>query len=319
MIKLTVLDGHAANPGDLSWGIFKKISQLTVYERTPPSLVVERIADSDAIILNKISITDKILEQCPNLKYIGVAATGYNVVDIKAAVKHGVTVTNIPAYSTDSVAQHVFAFILNFTNRVSEHAKSVNEGDWIKCPDFCYWLDSLSELTRKTMGIFGFGSIGRKVAEIAHAFGMKVLIHTHSPSSFTGKEKSVSTEELFSKSDFISLHAPLTDETKEVINSKTLSLMKKTAYIINTARGGLVNEEAVKKALETEQIAGYAADVLVSEPMDKNCPLYGVKNCVLTPHIAWAPKETRQRLLNTVFENLKEFLEGHPQNVVSVL
>ncbi len=317
MIKLTVLDGHAANPGDLSWDIFKDIAQLTVYERTPQNLVIERIADSDAIILNKIQITEEILNSCPKLKYIGVAATGYNVVDTNSCREHGVTVTNIPSYSTDSVAQHVFAFILNFTNRVSVHSISVNNGDWIKNPDFCYWLNPLQELNGKTLGIYGFGSIGQKVAQIAHAFGMKVIISVHNSNSFTGKEETVALNELFSSSDFLTLHAPLTNETSQVVNKNTLSLMKKTAYIINTARGGLVNENDIKYFLENNLIAGFAADVINEEPMSKTCPLFNVKNCVLTPHIAWAPKETRQRLLGILHENLKSFLSGKPVNVVN--
>lgn len=317
MIKLTVLDGHAANPGDLSWEPFKKISELTVYERTPENLVISRIADSDAIILNKISITPQVLESCPSLKYIGVAATGFNVVDIKAARDHGVTVTNIPSYSTDSVAQHVFSFILNFTNRVSEHSLSVNNGDWIKSPDFCYWLNPLTELKGKTLGILGFGSIGQKTAQIAHAFGMNVIICTHTPSSYTGNEKTVSLKELFSQSDFITLHTPLTPETSQVVNKSTLSLMKKSAYLINTARGGLVNEKDLRDFLDSKKIAGYAADVLLHEPMDKDCPLYKAENCVLTPHIAWAPLETRQRLFDILYSNLNAFLNGEKQNIVN--
>ena len=317
MIKITVLDGYAANPGDLSWDVFKDFAELTVYDRTPPELVVERIGNAEAIFLNKVNITRQIIEKCPNLKYIGVLATGYNVVDTKAAREAGITVTNIPAYSTDSVAQHVFALILNFTNLVEQHSRSVHDGDWIKSPDFCYWKSPLTELKGKTLGIFGFGSIGQKVAEIAYAFGMNVIIHVHSEKSFKGNEKAVSKEELFAESDFLTLHAPMTEETAGLINAGTLSKMKKTAVIINTARGGLVNEADLRSALQNGRIAGYAADVIATEPMAEDCPLFKAKNCVLTPHIAWAPLEARKRLFEIARENLKAFIAGKPVNVVN--
>lgn len=317
MIKLTVLDGHAANPGDLSWDSFKEIADVTVYDRTPPEKVVERIGDSEAIFLNKVQITKEIISQCPSLKYIGVIATGYNVVDIKAAREKGIIVTNIPAYSTDAVAQHVFAFILNFTNLVYQHSQTVKNGDWIKSADFCYWNSPLTELTGKTLGIYGFGSIGQKVAKIAHAFGMNVIIHVHSEKSFTGGEKTVTLEELFQQSDYLSLHAPMTEETAGIICSKNLSKMKKQAIIINTARGGLIIEEDLKNALNSDTISGYAADVVLQEPMAKDCPLLTAKNCVITPHIAWAPRETRQRLFGIALNNLKAYIDGKPQNVVN--
>ncbi len=316
-MKITILDGFGVNPGDVTWEKISQFGEITVYDRTPKEKVVERIADSEIVLLNKINITKEILDSCPKLKYIGVLATGFNVVDVKAAREHGVTVTNIPSYSTDSVAQHVFAFILNFTNLVKEHSDSVHSGDWIKCPDFCYWLSPLTELSGKTLGIYGFGHIGQKVAQIAHAFGMNVLVHVHSEKSFSGSEKTVSTEELFRESDFISLHAPLTDETKNLVNEKILSLMKATAYLINTARGGMVVETDLRKALEEKKIAGYAADVLLSEPMDSASPLYKAPNCVITPHIAWAPRETRLRLLDIAAGNIKAFIDGNPVNVVS--
>ena len=316
-MKITVLDGHAANPGDLSWNEFKKFGDFHYFDRTPPELVIDRINDSDAVFLNKIVITDEILSHCPSLKYIGVLATGYNVVDIEACRKRGITVTNIPSYSTSSVSQHVFAFILNFTNQVQQHSQSVHAGGWIKSSDFCYWNSPLSELEGKTLGIFGFGSIGRKVAQIAHAFGMNVIICVHSPSSFTGGEKTVSFDELLSQSDFITLHAPLTPETDRIINKESLSKVKKSAYIINTARGGLVDENAVKEALTEGKIAGYAADVILQEPMNENCPLLNAPNCILTPHIAWAPLETRQRLFDIAIDNLKSYLNGTPKNEVT--
>lgn len=315
MIKLTILDGHAVNPGDLSWDMFKEFADVTVYERTPQEMLIDRIGNSDAIFLNKINITEEVLAACPNLKYIGVLATGYNVIDLDAARKRNIIVTNIPAYSTDSVAQHVFALILHFTNHVAIHNDSVSKGEWVTCPDFCYWNKSLIELNGKTLGIFGYGNIGKKVVQIAQAFGMKVICCTRTQKP--GMPESVSFEELLKRSDFISLHAPLTEQTKNIINKDSLKLMKKSAYLINTARGGFVVEQDLADALNSDLIAGYAADVAGSEPMDKDCPLLSAKNCVITPHIAWAPLETRSRLQGIALENLKGFLNGKPVNVVS--
>lgn len=315
MIKLTILDGHAVNPGDLSWDIFKEIADVTVYERTPNEQLIERIGNSDAIFLNKINITEEILDKCPNLKYIGVLATGYNVIDIAATKKHGIVVTNIPSYSTDSVAQHVFSFILNFTNQVYNHNLSVKNGDWIKCPDFCYWNDSLIELKGKTLGIFGYGNIGQKVCEIGKAFGMDIICCTRTQKN--NMPKNVSWEELLKCSDFLTLHAPLTPSTQNIINKNSLKLMKKSAYLINTARGGLVVEEDLKEALNSNLIAGYAADVICEEPMIKNNPLLNAKNCIITPHIAWAPLETRTRLQSIAFENLQSWINGNIKNQVN--
>lgn len=315
MIKLTILDGHAVNPGDLSWDSFKEFADITVYERTPSNQIINRIGDSDAIFLNKINITEEIFSACPNLKYIGVLATGYNVIDLEAAKRHNVIVTNIPSYSTDSVAQHVFSFILHFTNHVALHNDSVQNGDWVKSPDFCYWNNSLIELSGKTLGIFGLGSIGTKVCKIAQAFGMNVIACTR-----TAKNdicENIGFEELLKRSDFLSLHAPLTELTKNIINKQTLSLMKKSSYLINTARGGFIVEQDLCDALNDNVISGYAADVVLEEPMNKNNPLLNAKNCVITPHIAWAPKETRQRLQGIALENLKAYLNGKPINVVS--
>lgn len=315
MIKLTILDGHAVNPGDLSWDMFKGFADVTVYERTPQNQVIERIGNSDAIFLNKIQITEEVFSSCPNLKYIGVLATGYNVIDLEAARKHNVIVTNIPAYSTDSVAQHVFALILHFTNHVSIHNNSVQNGDWVKCPDFCYWNKSLLELNGKTLGIFGYGNIGKKVSQIGEAFGMKVICCTRTAKA--GMPEQVSFEELLKRSDFISIHAPLTDKTSNLINSETLKLIKPTAYLINTARGGFIDEQALREALDNDKLAGYAGDVVSEEPMKAENPLLGAKNCIITPHIAWAPLETRTRLQGIALENLKAYLNGKPQNVVS--
>ena len=315
MIKLTILDGHAVNPGDLPWNFLKKYADITIYERTPQEEVVKRIGNSDAIFLNKIQITEEILSACPNLKYIGVLATGYNVIDLEAARKRGIIVTNIPAYSTDSVAQHVFSFILYFTNQVAQHSESVMKGDWVKCPDFCYWNSSLSELTGKTLGIFGYGHIGSRVAQIAKAFGMKVICCTRTPKA--DMPEMVDFETLLRCSDYLTLHAPLTEQTKNIINKDSLALMKKTAYLINTARGGFVVEKDLADCLNAGGIAGFAADVLLQEPMAKDNPLLGAKNCLITPHIAWAPYETRKRLQGIAEENLKAWLDGKPVNVVS--
>ena len=315
MIKLTILDGHAVNPGDLPWSFLDGLVEYKVYERTAPEQVIERIGNSDAIFLNKIQITKEIFDACPNLKYIGVLATGYNVIDLESAKKHGVTVTNIPAYSTDSVAQHVFAFILYFTNQVAQHSASVMSGDWVKCRDFCFWNGSLSELAGKTLGIFGYGHIGSRVAQIGKAFGMNVICCTRTPKA--GMPTLVSFEELLKCSDFLTLHAPLTPQTTNIINKESLSLMKPTAYLINTARGGFIVEQDLADCLNNSGIAGYAADVLLQEPMAENCPLLNAKNCVITPHIAWAPRETRKRLQGIAEENLKSWLSGNPINVVN--
>ncbi len=330
-MKITVLDGYGLNPGDVSWDSIKALAdEFTVYDRTPQNLVAERIGESEIILLNKVFITKEIVECCPRLRYIGVLATGYNVVDIKACHEKEITVTNIPSYSTNAVAQHVFAFILYFTNRVALHSESVHAGKWISNPDFCYWLSPLTELSGKTLGIFGFGHIGQKVAEIALSFGMNVIVCAHSKESFEKNLKSlqvadakksevslVSIEELFAQSDFLSLHAPLTPETTELVNEKTLALMKPSAILINTARGGMICEQAVRNALDNKKIAGYAADVLLKEPMSAENPLYKAPNCVITPHLAWAPRETRERLLAIEVENIKAFLAGKPINVVN--
>ena len=315
MIKLTILDGHAVNPGDLPWTFLDGIVDYNVYERTSPEEVIDHIGNSDAVFLNKIQITKEIFDACPNLKYIGVLATGYNVIDLESARAHGVTVTNIPAYSTESVAQHVFSFILYFTNQVAQHSASVMAGDWVKCRDFCFWNGSLSELSGKTFGIFGYGNIGKKVCELGRAFGMNVICCTRTPKE--GMPEQVSFEELLKRSDFLTLHAPLTEQTKNIINKDSLSLMKKSAYLINTARGGFVVEQDLADCLNNDGIAGYAADVLLQEPMAADCPLLKAKNCVITPHIAWAPRETRKRLQGIAEENLKAWIAGNPINVVS--
>lgn len=314
-MKLTILDGHAVNPGDLPWDDFSQLAEVTIHERTSKEQIISRIGNSDAILLNKVKITDEIISACPNLKYIGVLATGYNVIDLKSAKAHNIVVTNIPAYSTDSVAQHVFSFILHFTNQIDVHNQSVQNGDWIRNPDFCYWKTPLMELNGKTLGVFGYGNIGKKVTSIAKAFGMNVICCTRTPRE--NMPEQVSFEEMMAKSDFITLHAPLTELTQNVINKESLSLMKKSAYLINTARGGFIVEQDLADALNNEKIAGFAADVLLEEPMSVDSPLLGAKNCIITPHIAWAPFETRKRLQEIAFNNLKSWCEGKPVNVVN--
>ena len=313
-MKLTVLDGYALNPGDLSWDSFTKYADVTVFERTPQELAVEHIGNSDAILLNKVKITSDILSKCTNLKYIGVLATGYNVIDVDAVKKAGICATFIPDYSTNAVAQHVCALITYVTNHVAVHNESVINGDWTKNPDFCYWKKPLIELCGKTLGILEYGKIGRQTAKIAEAFGMNVIVCPHKITPEI--ENFVNFDSLLKKSNFISLHVPLTEETEEIIDSSAISKMKDGAYIINTARGGLINENDMRAALDSGKIGGYAADVLLHEPMNSDCPLLNAPNCVLTPHIAWAPPETRARLLKIAVENFASYLEGNVQNSI---
>ena len=302
------------NPGDLSWDSFTKYADVTVFERTPQELAVEHIGNSDAILLNKVKITSDILSKCTNLKYIGVLATGYNIIDVDAVKKAGICATFIPDYSTNAVAQHVFALITYFTNHVAVHNESVINGDWTKNPDFCYWKKPLIELCGKTLGILGYGKIGRQTAKIAEAFGMNVIVCPHKITPEI--ENFVNFDSLLKKSNFISLHVPLTEETEEIIDSSAISKMRDGAYIINTARGGLINENDMRAALDSGKIGGYAADVLLHEPMNSDCPLLNAPNCVLTPHIAWAPPETRARLLKIAVENFASYLEGNVQNSI---
>lgn len=315
-MKIVILDGNALNPGDLSWDGFEQLGDVTLFDRTPKDLVVSRIGDAEILITNKVTITREILNQCPNLKYIGVLATGYNIIDTKACTEKSIVVTNIPSYSTSAVAQAVFAYILEYTNGVHSHNTSVQKGDWCTSKDFCYWTHPLIELANKTIGIIGYGSIGQQVAKIATAFGMEVLAYSRTPSKITAPAKNVSLEFLLQNADFISLHAPLTPETTHLINEDTLKLVKKGSMLINTARGPLVDEVAVAKALKSGNLSAFAADVLSTEPMTKDCPFLGCKNTIITPHVAWAGFETRQRLMNIAVDNLKAFLSGKPQNQV---
>ena len=317
-MKIIVLDGYGLNPGDLSWSGMEALGELTVYDRTSPSELLERSADAEVLITNKTLITAEDMSALPQLKYIGVLATGYNVVDIDAAKSHGIVVTNIPAYSTSSVAQMVFAHLLNITQRVGYYADENKQGRWTKSADFCYWDTPLMELDGKKMGIVGFGNIGQATARIAQAFGMEVCVVTSKEqSSLPVGMKKMELDELFTSCDVVSLHCPLTPTTKEMVNANRLKLMKPQAILINTGRGPLVNEQDLADALNEGRIAGAGLDVLSVEPSQKDNPLLSAKNCFITPHIAWATKEARIRLMNIAVENLKAYQEGHIINNVA--
>lgn len=317
-MEIRVLDGYCLNPGDLSWNDMAGLGNLKVYDRTSPSELLERAAGAEVLITNKTIISAETMEALPMLKYIGVLATGYNVVDIEAAKKRGIIVTNIPAYSTESVAQMVFAHLLNITQRVGHYASMNKQGDWAKQVDFCYWDTNLVELHDKSMGIVGYGNIGQATARIALAFGMKVRVYTSKKQSELpeGIQK-MELEELFKTSDVVSLHCPLTTNTKEMVNAARLKTMKPTAILINTGRGPLVNEQDLADALNSGIIAGAGIDVLSLEPPTSDNPLLSARNCFITPHIAWATKEARIRLMNIAVSNLKGFIEGKIINNVA--
>lgn len=317
-MKIVVLDGYSLNPGDLSWEAVESVGSLTVYPRTQASDVVGRCGGADAVLTNKVHITADVIRQLPQLKYVGVLATGYNVVDIGAAREHGICVTNIPAYSTDSVAQMTFAHILNIMNRVAHYAAQNSKGRWAVNEDFCYWDTPLQELAGKTMGIVGLGNIGMKVAHIAQQFGMDVFAHTskHSAALPAGIQKTT-LEGLLGVSDVLSLHCPLTDSTRGMINADAIGRMKTGAILINTGRGALVDEAAVAAALHSGQLGGYGADVLCEEPPSADNPLFSAPNAFVTPHIAWASYEARMRLMRIAADNLVAFAKGVPINVVT--
>lgn len=317
-MKIVVLDGYALNPGDLSWNEMGKLGELTVHERTFPNELLERAYDAEVLITNKTLITAANMDALPHLKYIGVLATGYNVVDIEAAKKHQIVVTNIPAYSTSSVAQLVFAHLLNITQRVDYYTKENKKGRWTNNSDFCYWDTNLIELSGKKMGVVGLGNIGQATASIAHAFGMKVYAYTSkSQSMLPAYIQKIELDELFSVCDVISLHCPLTKETQEMVNAKRIKTMKPTAIIINTGRGALINEKDLADALNNEYIYAAGLDVLSSEPPLPDNPLLSARNCFITPHIAWATVEARSRLMNIAVNNLKNYMEGNVINNVA--
>ena len=317
-MKIVILDGYTANPGDMSWKELEELGTLTVYDRTRPEETVARAADAEIVLTNKVVISREVMAQLPQLKYIGVLATGYNVVDIEAAHERGIIVTNVPAYSTESVAQMVFAHLLTVTNRTEHYALQNRQGRWTKNPDFCYWDFPHLELAGKTIGIVGLGNIGRRVAEIALAFGMQVKALTSKSANVlpTGVEKA-NLEELLATSDIISLHCPLTDTTRHLINRDTLSVMRPSAILINTGRGPLVDDQAVASALAEGKLAAFCADVLTEEPPKADNPLLSQPNAFITPHIAWATEEARSRLLQIAISNVEAFLNAKPQNVVS--
>ena len=317
-MKIVVLDGYGLNPGDLSWDAVSQLGELTVYDRTSSEEVIERSAGAEAILTNKTVITAEIMEALPDLKYIGVLATGYNVVNVSAAREKGIVVTNIPAYSTPSVAQMVFAHILNIAQQVQHHSEEVRKGRWTNNADFCFWDTPLIELREKKIGLVGLGHTGFNTARIAIGFGMQVTAYTSKSSLQLPPEiKKRTLDELFSECDIVSLHCPLTDETKELVNAERLRLMKPTAILINTGRGPLVNEQDLADALNAGKLYAAGLDVLSSEPPKADNPLFTARNCYITPHIAWASLEARTRLMDILVENIKAFQAGKPVNNVA--
>jgi glycerate dehydrogenase len=316
-MKIVVLDAFAMNPGDLSWEQLKNIGDTEIYDRSLPEESIKRVADAEIILTNKALINKNIIEAAPKLKYIGVMATGYNVVDITEAHKRNIIVTNVPAYSTASVAQLTFAFILELSNHTALYAQSVKNGDWVRSKDFSYHLKPIMELQNKTLGIIGFGQIGQNVATMALAFGMKVISsHKHPERDKMEGVAFVDEKTCFTEADIVSLHCPLNQDNFEFVNKQLLASMKPKTFLINTSRGGLVNENDLAEALNHEIIAGAALDVLSTEPPSANNPLLHAKNCLINPHVAWATFESRTRLMKTVVNNVKAFLEGKPENVV---
>lgn len=315
--NLVVLDGFTLNPGDLSWQSIEAFGKCDIFDRTTPQEIIPRCKNADIALTNKVIFDKNIIGQLPKLKYIAVTATGYNVVDVDAAKEHRILVSNIPAYSTDSVAQMVFAHILNITQNVAHFNQTVQDGKWVNSKDFCYWDIPLVELSGKTIGIIGFGRIGQKVAQIAHSFGMKILVNTRTVKNKSKNLTFIEPPELFKQSDFISLHCPLTPQTDQIINKENISLMKNGSVIINTGRGGLINEADLANALNNNKIAAACLDVLSTEPPQKDNPLLKARNCFITPHIAWATTSSRQRLMEIVTKNIQTFIDGNPQNIVN--
>lgn len=317
-MNIVVLDGYTLNPGDLSWDELKRLGACECYDRTPPEQVVQRAAAAEIILTNKTIVNRGHLQELPRLKYIGVLATGYNNVDTAAARERGIPVTNVPTYGTRSVAQATFALLLELTQHVAHHAQTVRDGRWTKSLDFCYWDYPLIELADQTIGVVGYGRIGQAVGELALAFGMKLLVNTDPPSPpINGQETFVPLERLFRESDVVTLHCPLTEQTRKLINAERLAWMKPTAFLLNTSRGPLVDEPALAQALNTGRLAGAGLDVLAIEPPTADNPLVRAKNCFVTPHIAWATRAARARLLQTAVDNVKSYLTGKLQNVVN--
>ncbi len=314
-MKIIITDGYTLNPGDISWAAFEKIGNVECFERTTAVETIARTFGADIIITNKTIINEDVINSAGHLKLIAVTATGYNNVDIEAAKKRKISVCNVPGYGTQSVAQHTFALLLELTNSIGPNAASVAKGQWHTAKDWCYTVKPIIELSGKTIGIIGMGKIGKQVAAIANAFGMNVLYHGGDTND--GRCKKVNLYDVFIKSDFVSLHCPLTNTNKEFINKELLGLMKPAAYLINTARGALINERHLSQVLHQGKIAGAALDVLSTEPPEKDNPLIGLPNCLITPHNAWISKEARQRIMNITLENIEAFVKGNPQHIVS--
>ncbi len=319
-MKIVILDGSALNPGDLSYDCIHQFGDVTLYEQTKgEAQTIQRIGDSEIVLVNKVPITEAVLAACPNIKLICVQATGYNIVDCAACAKRGIPVTNVPTYGTAAVAQFTMGLILEMCHRIGLHNDSVHQGDWTRSSNFCYWLTPQMELAGKTLGIVGFGRIGQAVGKLASAFGMRVIAYNRSQSE-EGRAiaEYVDLETLFAQSDIISLHCPQTAQTEKLINAQTIAKMKDGAMLVNTARGGLVDEPALVEALESGKLRMAAVDVVSQEPMKADNPLLATPKCLITPHIAWAPVESRQRLLDCVVENIRAFLNGKPQNLVNL-
>lgn len=314
-MKITVLDGFAVNPGDLDWNILSPYGTVTVYDRTDSDAEsIARIGDSEIVLVNKTPMPANVIEACPSIRMIGMLATGYNIVDVECARKHGIPVCNVPCYSTDSVAQFAIALLLEVCHHVGRHNNLVHDGAWTSCQDFCLWTTPQMELAGKTLGIIGYGRIGQQTAKIAEALGMNVLAFRRTQKK---EANNVDLDILLSQSDVISLHCPLFPETKEIINRESITKMKDGVILINTARGGLMEEQAVADALRSGKIRAAALDVITVEPIRRDNPLLSAPNCIITPHMAWTPIEARRRLLNTVRDNIRCFTEGRPQNVVN--
>lgn len=317
-MKIVVLDGYTLNPGDLSWGRLEALGECIVYDRTAPKDIVKRAGEAEIVLTNKTVLSADDIRRLTRLRYIGVLATGYNVVDVEAAGQRGIPLTNVPSYGTRSVAQMVFAHLLNLTQHVAHHAATVRDGRWAACPDFCYWDMPLLELAGLTLGIVGFGRIGRAVAELARAFGMKVIVHdVIVPAEMPEGCRMAELEDVFREADVLSLHCPLTPRTEKLVNAERLASMKPTAFLINTSRGPLIDEPALAEALNAGRLAGAGLDVLSTEPPMGDNPLLTAKNCYITPHIAWATRSARQRLLSIAIDNVAAFIAGRPQNVVN--
>lgn len=318
-MKIVILDGYTENPGDLSWAGFEAFGSLTVYDRTPSSEIVERIGDAEVVYTNKTPISKETIAACPQLKFIGVLATGYNVVDVGAAREVGIPVSNIPTYGTDAVAQYTIALLLELCHHIGEHSECVKRGDWTNNPDWCFWNHPLIELAGKTLGIIGFGRIGQGTAKIAQALGMKVLAFDEYQNKALETEtcRYASLDEVLADSDVIALHCPLFPSTEGIINKENIAKMKDGVMIINDSRGPLIVEEDLRDALNSGKVAGAAVDVVSTEPIKMDNPLLSAKNCLITPHIAWAPKESRQRLMDIAVDNLRAYQAGSPQNVVN--